>query len=136
MSNKDTNEDTEEIIEEKEKKGLERIKEIFGLLQNILGVGTSQSRLAPILSPIDYRTSTKITKGEINMLVAFLVFAEESPYECESMIDFCENFCLLNISHDGFGIEKGIDLAKAFSDVKVSASLEKQPDKPTEGMKE
>lgn len=130
-------EDKEELtIEEKEERGYQRIKKLMEMISGFVGIGTTHSRLAPILAPKDYRTSANLKSGQIEALKAMLVFASISPHECECLIDYVENTCLFSLSDSGFGIEKGIELAKAFSDVKSTISGLITPEKPTEGMKD
>lgn len=113
-----------------------RVKKISTLL-NILNEGVPlSSRIDPILKPNNFRTTSILTRGEVEMMVTFLTIARQSPEESEPFLNFCEDYCLLKLSESGFGIEKAIELGKALTEVStIKTSTELSPQTPTDNTK-
>ena len=114
----------------------DRIKKI-SLLLSIFSEGVPiSSRIDPILKPNNFRTTSILTRGEVEMMVTFLTIARQSPEESEPFLNFCEDYCLLKLSESGFGIEKAIELGKALTEVStIKQSTEIGPQTPTESSK-
>lgn len=126
--------ETKEEIELKEQKQLERIKKIFSLITDLIAGGNVGGQIGAILQPINYKTSSYMTKGEIASCLALLTFAKQSPVECMPFTDYVEDFCLFKLSESGIGLDKAIELLKASGD-KYYGGFPDSPNKPTEGMK-
>jgi len=124
-------------IDMREKDAMNKLKRVLEIVNIVLGAEDLQSRLDPILRPKDYKTTSILSKGEVNMCIGFLTFAKQSPLECSPLTDFVENYCLFKLSEGGFGIEQGIALSKSFSEkIGLLTSTVTTPEKPTTGMKD
>ncbi len=112
----------------------ERIKDIMAIVSAVSGGTTVDSRIDPILRPKNWKTTTILTKGEIQQILALISFCKTSPEETECVLEYCEDLCYLKLSESGFAIEKAIDLGKALAEKSISAIMA-SPEKPQEGMK-
>lgn len=107
---------------------VQKISTLLGILSE--GVPLS-SRIDPILKPNNFRTTSILTRGEVEMMVTFLTIARQSPEESEPFLNFCEDYCLLKLSESGFGIEKAIELGKALTEVStIKTTSELAPQTP------
>jgi len=123
----------EELKEPSKPKGSieDRIK-VIQLFMGLLGEGaTISDRINPILKPSNFKTTSVLTKGEVNMVVTFLTVARQAPLETEPFIDFCEDFCLTKLSEQGFAIEKAIEMGRALTETNTVRSSTPSPEKPT-----
>jgi len=123
----------EELKEPLKPKGSmeDRIK-VIQLFMGLLGEGaTISDRINPILKPSNFKTTSVLTKGEVNMVVTFLTVARQAPLETEPFIDFCEDFCLTKLSEQGFAIEKAIEMGRALTETNTVRSSTPSPEKPT-----
>ena len=111
----------------------ERIEDIMSIIRAISGGASVDSRIDPILRPKNWKTTSILTKGEIQQILALISFCKTSPEETECVLEYCEDLCYLKLSESGFAIEKAIDLGKALSE-KIITGLS-SPEKPTDGMK-
>lgn len=112
----------------------ERIQDIMTIVSAVTGGATVDSRIDPILRPKNWKTTTILTKGEIQQILALISFCKTSPEETECVLEYCEDLCYLKLSESGFAIEKAIDLGKALAE-KTITSMIASPEKPQEGMK-
>lgn len=127
----------EDSQEEPKVKGTieDRIK-VIQLFMGLLGEGaTISDRINPILKPSNFKTTSVLTKGEVNMVVTFLTIARQAPLETEPFIEFCEDFCLTKLSEQGFAIEKAIEMGRALTETNTVRSSTPSPEKPTEDKK-
>lgn len=127
-------EETEEAVIKHTKPFSERIKDIMSIVSAVTGGATVDSRIDPILRPKNWKTTTILTKGEIQQILALISFCKTSPEETECVLEYCEDLCYLKLSESGFAIEKAIDLGKALAE-KTITGLMTTPEKPQEGMK-
>ncbi len=128
-----TKDEPEEFDKDQFDKKMMILKEFLNLARGGVSI---ESRVKPVLNPENWKTSSFLSRGEINMIWSFISLAGISPEECEPLIDASINYALLNLSKDGFGLEKAIDMGKALTEVSTSKSYsEKDVEKPTEGMK-
>ena len=111
----------------------ERIEDIMSIIRAVSGGASVDSRIDPILRPKNWKTTSILTKGEIQQILALIAFCKTSPEETECVLEYCEDLCYLKLSESGFAIEKAIDLGKALSE-KIITGLS-SPEKPTDGMK-
>ena len=110
----------------------DRIK-VIQLFMSLLGEGVSISdRINPVLAPNNFKTTSVLTRGEVNLVVTFLTLARQYPLETEPFIDFCEDFCLTKLSEQGFAIEKAIEMGRALTETTTARSSSIAPEKPTE----
>lgn len=133
---KDKDEGEEEVITEPEviiRPVAERIENIMSIIRAVSGGASVDSRIDPILRPKNWKTTSILTKGEIQQILALISFCKTSPEETECVLEYCEDLCYLKLSESGFAIEKAIDLGKALSE-KIITGLS-SPEKPTDGMK-
>jgi len=121
-------------VDETRKPFDERIKDIMAIVSAVTGGATVDSRIDPILRPKNWKTTTILTKGEIQQILALISFCKTSPEETECVLEYCEDLCYLKLSESGFAIEKAIDLGKALAE-KTITSMVASPEKPQEGMK-
>lgn len=130
----DGEEEVKPEIDENKKPFAERIKDIMSIVSAVTGGATVDSRIDPILRPKNWKTTTILTKGEIQQILALISFCKTSPEETECVLEYCEDLCYLKLSESGFAIEKAIELGKALAEKSISAILG-SPEKPQEGMK-
>ena len=112
-----------------------KLDQIRRVMEVITGGETVGARVSPILSPKNPRTTSILTRGEIEMCTAFLQFGILSPEETYPAINFVHTKLGLNLSLDGRGIDKAIELGKALTQRDSSRQYIETPGKPTEGMK-
>lgn len=112
----------------------QRMEDIMSIVRAVSGGATVDSRIDPILRPKNWKTTTILTKGEIQQILALISFCKTSPTETECVLEYCEDLCYLKLSESGFAIEKAIDLGKALAE-KTITGLVSTPEKPTDGMK-
>ena len=128
----------EDELDKKEfnkEKIIEKIDLLKVILDSVSGGVNVSSRIDPILKPSNIKTTSYISKGQVNMCLSLLTFATISPLECYPCVDYVEDFLEIQLSDGGFGIEKAIDLGKALTQKTVTSSYDR-PEKPTEGMKD
>lgn len=112
----------------------DRIK-VVQMWMSLLSEGVSISdRINPVLAPNNFKTTSVLSKGEVNLVVTFLTLARQYPLETEPFIDFCEDFCLTKLSEQGFAIEKAIEMGRALTET-TTARTSSPPDSPTENKK-
>ncbi|MBA7490919.1 hypothetical protein ES702_01462 [subsurface metagenome] len=121
-------------MDEKDKYELARLNRIVDLVNRLTGGYDVYSGIEPITNPRVWKTTSILRQSEIHMILSLLTFAEQSPYECSPLTDYCETFCLLKLSEKGVGIDKGIELVKAMRDkgLQIIGSL---PTTPQQGAK-
>lgn len=127
--------ETEKGIEFDKEKFETKMNFVTKIIKELSGGVDVSSRINPILKPEQWKTSSNLSKGEIGMLSSLLAFTRTSPEECEPVLDFCVDYCLLKLSEEGFAIDKAIDLGKALTEKTTSSSMYYSPEKPQEGMK-
>lgn len=114
----------------------QKMQLVTGIISALTGGDTISGRIYPILDPKQWKTTTNLTRGEIEMMVSLITFSKVSPEECQPALDFCLEYGLLKLSESGFGIEKAIDLGKALTEQSSGGTYTTEPDKPTKGMKQ
>jgi len=127
-------EETKEEVIKHTKPFSERIKDIMSIVNAISGGTTVDSRIDPILRPKNWKTTSILSKGEIQQILALISFCKTSPEETECVLEYCEDLCYLKLSESGFAIEKAIDLGRALAEKTITGMLA-SPEKPQEGMK-
>lgn len=114
-------------------KKLELIRNIMDV---VIGAETVGARINPILTPKNPKTTSILTRGEIDECRALIAFAQLEPEETYPALDFVFEKLSLNLSIDGRGIEYGIELGKALTQRDSSTKYVESPTKPTQGMKD
>jgi hypothetical protein len=112
-----------------------KLSQISKLMEAITGGETVGARVSPVLSPRNPRTTSILSRGEIESISALLQFAKISPEETYPALDYCYDKLALNLSLDGKGIELAINLGQALTQRDSTKQYVEGPTKPTEGMK-
>ena len=105
------------------------------ILNLVTGGSNISAKIDPILNPTIPLTTSFLKIGEVNTCFSLLAFAENSPNECQDIIQNVDNFLRLKLSNEGFGIFRAIELGKSLTEKQTSRSYY-EPEKPTEEMKD
>ena len=100
----------------------ENLKRFEDFLNIVRGKVDVKSRLMLLLNPDNIKTSTRLSRSEVDFVALSYFVAEEFP-EFEGLKSFAEQFCECAISKDGLGREEAIRFTSAISESKLLKSL-------------
>lgn len=100
----------------------ENLKRFEDFLNVVRGKVDVKSRLMLLLNPDNIKTSTRLSRSEIDFVALSYFVAEEFP-EFEGLKSFAKQFCECAISKEGLGREEAIRFTSAISESKLLKSL-------------
>lgn len=96
---------------------------LFELFLNVVrGKVDIKNRLMLLLNPENIKTSTRLTRTEIDFVSLSHFVADEFP-EFEGLRKFANLFCECSISREGWGVDSSIRLNSAISESKLMQKL-------------
>ena len=100
----------------------EELSKFERFLNIIRGKVDVKNRLSLLLNPANPKTSTQLSRNEVDFVSLSLFVAEEFE-EFNPLKTFALEFCQVSISREGWGVESSIRLNSAISESKLFRDL-------------
>jgi len=110
------------VVAKAKEKFQENLKRFEDFLNVVRGKIDVKSRLMLLLNPDNIKTSTRLSRTEVDFVALSYFVAEEFP-EFEGLKSFAAQFCECAISKEGLGREEAIRFTSAISESKLLKSL-------------
>jgi len=110
------------VVVKAKEKFQENLKRFEDFLNVVRGKVDVKSRLMLLLNPDNIKTSTRLSRTEVDFVALSYFVAEEFP-EFEGLKSFATQFCECAISKEGLGREEAIRFTSAISESKLLKSL-------------
>lgn len=110
------------VVEQTKEGFQENLKRFEDFLNVVRGKVDVKSRLMLLLNPDNIKTSTRLSRTEVDFVALSHFVAQEFP-EFEGLREFANQFCECAISKEGLGREEAIRFTSAISESKLLKSL-------------